>query len=267
MVSYIELCQDAVRAAGTMLITKLGNVDVRQKAPADLVTDADIAAERIIVELIRDAFPSHRAVGEEETAGTARLASPDEYYWVTDPLDGTTNYAHGVPHFCVSLALIHGRDLLVGGIYDPLRDELFSAVRGEGACLNGQPIRSSRVGRVSDALAGIGFPPSVKEDSPDLRAFLKAVPCFQGLRRTGSAALNMAYVASGRFDAAWSYSTRVWDMAAGSILVREAGGEVSAPDGSVLNPWSGRFLVAATASLHQETMRLLTGVPANPSSG
>ena len=248
-----------------MLINKLGNVDVRQKAPSDLVTDADIAAERIIVDLIRNAFPEHKVVGEEETAGNPRSVSKEGYCWVVDPLDGTTNYAHGVPHFSVSLALLHGRDLLVGGVFDPLRDELFSAVRGEGACLNGRPIRTSRIGRMSDALTGIGFPPRVNEDSPDLRAFLKAVAHFQGVRRTGSAALNMAYVAAGRFDAAWSYSTRVWDMAAGSLLVGEAGGEVSAPNGSLLDPWSGQFLVAATASLHQEIARLLVGTMSTPS--
>jgi myo-inositol-1(or 4)-monophosphatase len=178
-----------------------------------------------------------------------------------DPLDGTTNFAHGVPHFSVSVALLQRGRLRVGSVFDPLRDELFSAVEGQGARLNGKPIHTSSVAAAVDGLAAIGFPPGVDEHSADLKAFLRAIPRFQAMRRTGSAALNLAYVAMGRYDATWSYSTRIWDMAAGVLLVREAGGIVDSPTGGELELPSGQFLASANERLHQEITRLLNTPP------
>jgi len=260
MLSHIEICEKAARLGGAAVLQRLGNVGVRLKSRADLVTDADLAGEKIITATLHRALPGHEVLGEERThsEGTDPMTLLDaEYCWVVDPLDGTTNFAHNVPHFCVSLALIHRGELEVGCVFDPVRDELFSAIRGHGARLNGHPIHTSRVARAADALAAIGLPPAVERDCPDLGAFLRAVPRFQALRRTGSTALNLAYVAMGRFDAAWSYSTHIWDMAAGALLVRESGGVACSPCGGALELRSGRFLVSATADLSREIISLL----------
>jgi len=260
MVSYIEICEKAARLGGAVLVERLGNVRVRLKSPADLVTDADLAAQRIIAATVREALPDHQIVGEEDVAGSSPASLRAEYCWVVDPLDGTTNFAHRVPHFCVSLALLRRGEVQLGCVFDPLRDELFSAIAGHGAWLNGDPIRTSGVAETADALAAIGLPPVVDDRSLDLKAFLRAIPRFQALRRTGSTALNLAYVAAGRFDATWAYAAHIWDIAAGVLLVREAGGEVCSPRGSELELPSGQFLAAANQRLSQEIVSLL-GTP------
>jgi myo-inositol-1(or 4)-monophosphatase len=259
MVSYLDVCRRAARNAGTVLVEKMGKVTVRHKSPADLVTDADLAAEQIITTMLRREFPDHSILSEEGQPGEAALAA--EYCWVVDPLDGTTNYAHGAPHFSVSVALVERGEPLVACVFDPLRDELFWAVRGQGAWLGDHAIRSSSVVSMSEALGAIGLPPQVQGDSPDLVALLRAVPRFQALRRTGSTALNLAYVAAGRFDAAWGFATRTWDVAAGVLLVREAGGMVCSPNGGDSDLCSGRFLVAATQTLGHEIASLLSDPP------
>jgi myo-inositol-1(or 4)-monophosphatase len=259
MVSYLEVCQRATRDAGAVLVEMMGKVTVRHKSPADLVTDADLAAEEIITTTLRREFPDHGVFSEEGEPVGGGLAA--EYCWVVDPLDGTTNYAHGAPHFSVSVALVERGDPLVACVFDPVRNELFWAVRGQGAWLADHAIRCSSVVSMSEALGVIGLPPKVQEDSPDLVALLRAVPRFQALRRTGSTALNMAYVAAGRFDAGWAFATQAWDMAAGVLLVREAGGMVCSPNGGALNLRSGRFLIAATEGLGREIVSLLSAPP------
>ncbi|MCX7426121.1 MAG: inositol monophosphatase family protein [Planctomycetia bacterium] len=262
MPDYIRVCEQAVRAGGRVLLEKLGCVTVREKGPADLVTDADFASQEVVARTVLDAFPDHAVLGEEEMAGSRRARTGAAYRWIVDPLDGTTNFVHGVPHFSVSLALQHADTLLAGAVFNPVADELFTATHGGGAFLNGRPIHVSTVSSASDALAAIGLPPGVSEDSPDLRALLRALPRFQSMRRTGSAALNLAYVACGRFDAAWSFSTRIWDMAAGVLLVQEAGGEVSGPLGGPVILDEGHFLVAATSALHAQARAMLLATPA-----
>jgi len=264
MVSYHEIGEAAVRLGGVALMERFGNVTVRLKSPADLVTDADLASQKVIADFLHDALPGHEVLGEEDSPDQSHNPLDAEYCWVVDPLDGTTNFAHQVPHFSVSLALVERGELRVGSVFDPMRNELFSAARNEGARLNGTPIRTSRVERIEDALAGIGFPPQVDERSPDFQAFVRAVSRFQALRRTGSAALNLAYVAAGRFDASWSYSTRIWDMAAGTLLVREAGGVVGSPSGGPMALRSGRFLASANERLGREITQLLSTVPQRP---
>jgi len=249
MPDYITVCEQAARAGGRVLLEKLGGVTVREKAPADLVTEADFASQQVVTRTVLEAFPDHAVLGEEEMGGSQRGRIDAAYRWVVDPLDGTTNFVHGVPHFSVSLALQRADTLLAGAIFNPVADEMFTATLGGGAFLNEQPIHASAVSNMAEALAAIGFPPSAGEDSTDLRAFLRAMPRFQSMRRTGSAALNLAYVACGRFDASWSFSTRIWDMAAGILLIREAGGEVSAPLGGPVILDEGHFLAAATAAL------------------
>jgi myo-inositol-1(or 4)-monophosphatase len=211
---FLDVCEKAVRLAGDLLLDRLGKVAVRLKGRADLVTEADVAAQEVIRQTVLGAFPDHVLLGEEDAAPQAVPASGDCYRWIVDPLDGTTNFVHQVPFFSVSLALEHNGELLVGAVYDPSADECFTAAAGRGATRNGQSIRTSQVKTLGDALVCAGFPAVVEEDAPDLKLFLAALGICQALRRTGSAALNLAYVAAGRFDAAWSLSTKVWDAAA-----------------------------------------------------
>jgi len=255
--SYSDVCESAVRAAGKVLLENLGRVSVREKGPADLVTEADIAAQEAVRRVVAGAFPSHVLIGEEDQPGMKRSAPPSEFRWIVDPLDGTTNYVHQVPHFSVSLALERQGELLVGAVLDPVADECFTAVRGEGAYLNGERVRTSGVSALAQALVAIGFPAVVRPGAPDLRAFLEAVQACQSMRRTGSAALNLAYVAAGRFDACWSFSTKAWDAAAGVLLIREAGGVVTSPDGTPFVLERGHFLGAATVELHRQVQALM----------
>ncbi len=256
MSEYLTVCEDAARAGGAVLLEKYGRVDAREKGPADLVTEADLASQEAVCGVVLDAFPEHRVLGEEDPLlGTAaNLAT--EFRWLVDPLDGTTNYVHGVPHFAVSVALERAGDLLAATVFSPLQNECYTAAPGAGARLNGEPIHVSDVRQLSNALAAVGFPPGVKDGAADLALFLRTVARCQSIRRTGSAALNLCYVAAGRFDLFGSYSTKIWDVAAGVLIVREAGGVVTAPDGGELRLDTGQFLCAATPELHAEMLHL-----------
>ena len=253
---YLKTCEEAARIGGAILLDWADRFNVQEKGPADLVTEADLASQRAIRETILAAFPDHQFLGEEADPeeNDARVS---EFRWIADPLDGTTNYVHRVPHFCVSLALERAGELVTAAVFDPISKECFTAIAGEGAWLNGQPIRTSDVDQLSDALAVVGFPPKVQPDAPDLRVFLAAINQVQAIRRTGSAALNMCYVAAGRFDVFWSFSTKVWDVAAGALIIRESGGVLTGPDGGdfVLN--TGQFLAAAGESLHDQLHQLV----------
>jgi myo-inositol-1(or 4)-monophosphatase len=279
--NWLWVCEEAVRAGGRVVQDWAGRFDVRKKGPADLVTQADLASQEVVRKTVLGAFPDHCLLGEEAepgsagvppaqssgtnvspvwAAGTAALrdqavgtAAPQaEYRWIVDPLDGTTNYVHGVPHYCVSLALERKGRLLVGAVYDPVLDECFTAAAGQGTRLNGRPIHTSRVTALSEALAAVGFPPNARPDASDLRLFLEMLPRCQAIRRTGSSALNLCYLAAGRFDLYWSYSTHVWDVAAGVLIVREAGGCVTSPDGGEFSLEEAQFLAAATPGLHAQ---------------
>ena len=233
----------------------LGKITVRHKKNSfDLLTEADLAAQKAIEEIVLGAFPDHRFIGEEGCAG-----GDSEYRWFVDPLDGTTNFVHGVPIFATSIALAKGDELLCGVIYNPVMEEFYSAERGKGAFLNGERIRTSNVPTLSESLVAVGFPTETKSDSPDLVAFLRAVPVSQAIRRTGSVALNLAFVAMGRFDAMWGFAPHPWDVAAGALLVLEAGGAVSRPDGTPLR-FDDPSPICATANstLHVEVLRLHT---------
>lgn len=257
MADFIDVCDRAVRAGGAVLLEKLGLVEVQVKGPADLVTEADFAAQETIRRLVLDAFPDHDFLGEECSAGAGKSAvRSSPFRWILDPLDGTTNFVHQVPHFSVSLALEREGELLVGAVYNPVTEECFSAVAGQGARLNGRPIHTSRVASLADALCAVGLPARVQRGCRDMRLFVETMDKCQGLRRTGSNALNMSYVAAGRFDAAWSFSTKVWDIAAGTLVIREAGGVVTAPDGEPLRLDSGQFLAAANGQLLAELLSL-----------
>ncbi|MDR0328701.1 MAG: inositol monophosphatase [Planctomycetaceae bacterium] len=255
--SYLSTCEEAARSAGKILLEMLGTTSIRHKKnPRDLVTEADVEAQRVIESIVLGAFPDHRFLGEEGNP-TPSSQNSSEFCWVVDPLDGTTNFVHGVPLFGPSIALAQGNEVICGVFYNPMADEFFSAARGHGAFLNGNPIHTSSWQTLGESLAAVSFPSVVRDDSPDLTAFLRTIPVCQSLRRTGSTALNMAYVAAGRFDATWSFRCHPWDIAAGIILVQEAGGIVTKPDGSPIDLSDpSPFCAVASETLHRQLMQV-----------
>lgn len=245
----------AARKGGNSLLRSLKNLDrikVEQKGRNDFVSDADRNAERAVIDTILKHYPDHAILAEE--SGTH---GESDHLWIIDPLDGTTNFLHGFPVFCVSIALsVKGR-IEHAAIYDPLRDELFTATRGSGAQLNGRRIRVSGQTRLDRALLGTGFPyrDSSAELGPYLDMFRLAIEHAAGVRRPGSAALDLAYVAAGRYDAFWETGLARWDIAAGSLLIREAGGIVSGLDGSESFLDAGHVL-AGTPKIYAAVARL-----------
>ena len=248
MNDFMATAEEAVREGGAVLLEMLGRVNVREKGPADLVTEADFASQETVRKIVLGEYPEHGLIGEEDVPGTP---TPEgrEYRWIVDPLDGTTNFVHEVPHFCVSLALERGNQLVVGAVYNPVTEECYLAEVGKGARLNGQPISTSRVTDLSQGLAALGLPTVVNSESPDLRLFNEALGTCQAIRRTGSAALNLCYVASGRFDVAWSYCTKVWDIAASVLIIQEAGGVIESPDGGEFDVHRGQVFAASSEVL------------------
>ncbi|MCA1591473.1 MAG: inositol monophosphatase [Acidobacteria bacterium] len=245
------------REAGRVLAEKFGRVlEVSNKGDIDLVTESDLAAEKLIVERIRSYYPRHRVLAEESGVTDADGGEASEYKWIIDPLDGTTNYAHGYPVFCVSIALEHKGRIVVGVIYDPTRDELFAAERGEGATLNARRIRVSETDNLNRALLCTGFPYDVRERGEFARHFTNFIMHAQAVRRDGSAALDLAYVAAGRFDGFWEEGLRPWDVAAGVLLVEEAGGRVTHYDGTPFDTYTPP-IAASNGLLHEEMLRVL----------
>ncbi len=216
----------AARRAGNVIVRhmdQLDRVDVRRKGRNDFVSEVDTRAEAEIIRVLKAAYPDHAVLAEE----TGRQAG-SEYEWVIDPLDGTTNYLHGMPHFCVSIALRRRSVVEHGVIFDPLRNEIFAASRGSGARLNDRRIRVSDVSRLQDSLLGTGFPfRNMEHIDLWLASFRTFLATTSGVRRPGAAALDLAYVAAGRFDGFWEMGLSPWDMAAGTLLVEEAGGLVA----------------------------------------
>ena len=225
----LAVCEEAARAGGSVLRDWIGRFGVSAKGPRDLVTEADFASQREIRRIVTAAFPGHGFVGEEADGGAGQPPSGTAGHsgrgvrWIVDPLDGTTNYVHAFPAYCVSIALADGDELRVAAIYDPLRDECFTARRGGGTFLNGRPLRAPAVTDPVDAVAAVSFPPHVTVDSQAVADFLAVLPHVQTVRRTGSTALNLAYVACGRVHAFWVRRIACWDVAAGILIVREAG--------------------------------------------
>jgi myo-inositol-1(or 4)-monophosphatase len=237
-------------------------VETEYKGDVDLVTVADRTAEKLIRERLGEAFPGHGIYGEEGT----RERLDGEFRWYVDPLDGTTNFAHGLPQFCVSLGLEKrqngieaGQDgaLVAAVIYDPMRDELFTAERGKGAWLNGKPIRVSRTPELAEALLATGFPSRKRHDSPNVHFYHEFSLRSHGLRRAGSAALDLASVASGRMDAFWEFNLNPWDTAAGVLLIEEAGGRVTDFSGGRFK-LDSREVLASNGLIHNELVGLFS---------
>lgn len=228
----LEVCEAAARAGGRVLLDWVGRFGVSNKGPRDLVTEADLASQREIRRIVLEAFPDHGFIGEESLPEHAadgqhadhQAAAGPTLRWMVDPLDGTSNYVHGFPAWCVSVALTRGDEILVGTVHDPVRDECFTAQRSAGAWLNTKPITVSRCMLLSDALVALSFPPHVTSDSLAVADFLAVVPHVHSARRTGSTAINLAWLACGRLDAFWVRRIACWDVAAGLLIFREAGG-------------------------------------------
>jgi len=256
----LTVCEAAARAAGRVLQDWVGRFGVSSKGPRDLVTEADFAAQREVRRVVRAAFPEHGFVGEEAESGAGQPASGQAGHagsgtrWIVDPLDGTTNYVHGFPAYCVSIALAVDDALEVGVIFDPVRGECFTARRGGGAFLDGRPIRVPAVGALEDAIVAVSFPPQVAAESAAVADFLAVVPRAHSIRRTGSTAINLAYLACGRLHAFWARQIACWDAAAGLLIAREAGATVepfSAP-GIEVPLDDPAFIVTSTPRLMAE---------------
>ncbi len=248
---FVPRIEAIAREAGALLIQYFHQrVKIEYKGDVDLVTVADRASEKLIVERLRAQWPGHDIVGEEGT----RQESGAEYRWYIDPLDGTTNFAHGYPVFCVSMGLQRDGEMVAGVLYDPTRDELFAAEKGKGAFLNGQPIRVSQTKRLCESLLATGFPSHKRHKNPNIHFYHEITLRSHGVRRAGSAALDLANVASGRYDGFWEFNLNPWDTSAGTLLVAEAGGKVSRYDGSAWRLDSKETL-ASNGLIHDEMMR------------
>ena len=249
---FLTVATQAAQAGGEILQNFWGKLEnVQEKTPGNLVTEADTASERVVLDILKTAFPEHRILAEESGASGEMTSS---YVWAVDPLDGTTNYTHHFPVFSVSVGLLLNGQPIVGVVYNPITDELFTAGLGLGAFLtqNGasQQIRVSRTRQVADSLLATGFAyDRTKVKDNNYAEFCHFTQVTQGVRRLGSAALDLAYVAAGRFDGYWERGLSPWDMVAGIVLVLEAGGQVSGYDQSAINIASGRVL-ATNGLLH-----------------
>lgn len=254
---FVPKAAEIAREAGAHLREFFAQgVETEYKGDVDLVTVADRAVEKLIRSRLAEIFPDHGMYGEEGT----RERLEREYRWYVDPLDGTTNFAHGFPQFCVSIGLEHrpgglpaGEDgtLEAGVIYDPLRDELFTAERGQGAFLNGKSLHVSRTAELAEALVSTGFPSRRRHSSPNIHFYHEFTLRSHGVRRAGSAALDLAYVAAGRLDAFWEFNLNPWDTAAGILIVREAGGSVTDFSGRPVKLASVEVL-ASNGHIHSE---------------
>jgi Archaeal fructose-1,6-bisphosphatase and related enzymes of inositol monophosphatase family len=251
--AYQVAVEAAVEAGRVLRWHFRRGLEILYKGEIDLVTEADLAAEQVLISRIREAFPDHQLLSEE--SGEILQRSP--WLWVVDPLDGTTNFAHGFPVFSVSIALLHEGQRVLGVVYDVMRDELFAARRGEGAFLNGRPIRVSRTSRLEAALLVTGFPYD-RQESPfdNTREFVALLKRCHGVLRVGSAALDLAAVAAGRLDGYWEFRLSPWDLAAGALLVEEAGGRVTTPTGDPLPPLA-TDIVATNGRIHEELLEAL----------
>lgn len=262
---WVPQAAEIAREAGALLRTFLAaGVETEYKGDVDLVTVADRTSEKLIRERLAKAFPAHGVYGEEGT----RDRLEGEFRWYVDPLDGTTNFAHGFPHFCVSMGLeqrpaglapeVDGT-LVAAILYDPNRDEMFVAERGRGAWLNGKRMHPSRTPELAEALVATGFPSHKRHDNPNIHFYQEFTLRSHGVRRAGSAALDLAYVAAGRWDAFWEFNLNPWDTTAGMLLVEEAGGRVTTFSGGRYK-LDSRETLASNGRIHEELMELFANL-------
>jgi myo-inositol-1(or 4)-monophosphatase len=258
MIELLGVAREAADAAGEIIRANWDRPKtIDYKGAIDLVTSVDRESERKIVEIVQRNFPNHSILAEEETNVESKW---NEFRWIVDPLDGTTNFAHGYPQFCVSIALERAGEVILGLVYDPIRRERFSAVRQQGATLNGQPIRTSTANELDKSLLATGFPYDQREHADFYLSYFKAfMTRCQGIRRGGSAALDLCYVACGRLDGFWELKLKPWDTAAGALIVAEAGGKLSNFSGKPFSIW-GNETLAANSGIHGEMVRVTSAV-------
>ena len=254
---FLPHIQQIAREAGDLLMEHFGKVDIEYKGEVDVVTAADRQSEQLIVERLTKLWPDHDLMGEEG----ARRTSGSDYRWYIDPLDGTTNFAHGYPVFCVSIALEHRGELIAGTVYDPTRREMFAAEKGAGSWLNDRAMRVSKTGALAESLIATGFPSQKRHKNPNIHFYHHITLKTHGVRRAGSAAMDLAYTAAGRYDGYWEFNLNPWDTAAGVLLVREAGGIVSDTDGAPFDIAS-KEVVASNGKLHAALLHELQAVMA-----
>ena len=250
---FVPAMSAIAREAGALLLDSFQRrIGFEYKGDVDLVTAADRASEKLITDRIAKQWPTHDLMGEE---GTRRETGSD-YRWYIDPLDGTTNFAHGFPVFCVSLGLEYRGERIAAVVYDPTRDELFTAEKGSGALLNGAPIHVSKVDRVEECLNATGFPSHKRHKNPNIHFYHEITLRTHGVRRAGSAALDLASVAAGRIDCFWEFNLNPWDTAAGVLLVEEAGGRVTTMTGG---PWllDSRETLASNGIVHDGFVQIM----------
>jgi myo-inositol-1(or 4)-monophosphatase len=256
LASYLETAIDIAREAGALLSTYFERrVGFELKGDFDLVTVADRASERLVVERLRQHFPSHSIVAEE---GGGHQGSSG-FRWYVDPLDGTTNFAHGYPIYNVTMGLEQDGEMLVGVVFDPTRQEMFSAERGAGAYLNNRRIHVSTAKRLEDSLVSTGFPSRKRHLNVNIHFYHQMAMATHGVRRGGSAAIDLAYVACGRLEAFWEFGLNPWDMAAGTLLVTEAGGRCTDMNGGP-HSITGPHLLTDNGAIHQETVDLFSEI-------
>ena len=256
--NMLRLAAEAAVKAGAVLQERYEQPhQIRHKGAIDLVTEADLASEELILAVLQNSLPGIKVLSEESFASYD--SAPEEPVWIIDPLDGTTNFAHNFPWFAVSIALYDRGGSRVGVIYNPIQKELFCATRAGGAWLNGRRITVSEVSSLQNALVATGFPYDIRERSDSILAMLKKVLTHsQGVRRPGAATLDLAYLACGRLDAFWEVGLKPWDTAAGYLLVQEAGGMLSRFNGSPFSPFIPELL-ASNTHLHKDLIDLLRG--------
>ncbi len=266
---HLSVAVAAARAGAKELMLRRDDRVVREKGPKDLVTDADLASQHAIRSILMDAFDDYGFVGEEEgendpPESVRRGAADAPPCWVVDPLDGTVNYVHRLQSFAVSIALYARSRMRLGVILDPVTDEMFTAIDGQGAQCNGQPICASGCQEINRALIACSFPAGVKARDPEVTRFVRVLERCRSLRRLGSCALNMCYVAAGRLDAYWATNIAAWDSAAGTVIAREAGAVLTAYDGSHFDDWNPKFCVSASGPLHESIVSLLADPALQP---
>ena len=256
--AYLQVAIDIVLRAGEIQVRNIGkNLQIEKKGPIDLVTQVDVEIEKMCRKRLADHFPAHVVLAEELPNSPPATDGSASHVWMFDPIDGTVNYAHGMPVFCSSLALEIEGEIVVGAVYDPSRQELFVAERGDGARLNGRPICVSKVPRIQDAMLCTGFPYDLHETFDQLvRVFGGFVQRAQAIRRLGSAAIDLCYVASGRLDGFWEQRLKPWDTAAATLIVKEAGGVVTDMQGDIYRPTRDSVL-ASNGALHKEMLSIL----------
>ncbi|MGH7828753.1 MAG: inositol monophosphatase family protein [Candidatus Binatia bacterium] len=258
MKAFLAVAEEAAEAAGSLIRQNLQKTkEIHYKSAIDLVTSVDREAEERIVQILHDYYPDHSILAEE---GTGAAAAGSDHRWIIDPLDGTTNFTHAYPSVGVSIALEKKGEIILGLVYDPVREENFQAVKAAGAFLNGEPVQVSKVADLDKSLLGTGFPYDRRERVDFYLSFWKSfmLRC-QGIRRTGSAALDLCYLACGRLDGFWEFKLHPWDTAAGSLIIREAGGKLSDFSGDKFSIY-GKETLASNGLIHEEMLGVMANI-------